>query len=83
MNKKFVNLAKWTTLSLGTVLVFFSIIVIVSASGPSAWAQCGADSYTDACTGGVRCTSIDNVGCKCYDANGRVVSSHRCRAIDL
>jgi len=68
---------KWSLLSVGVATIFFAMSAIVGAT-PSSWAQCGSDSDAQ-CSGGVRCTATDQVGCACYDSRGRVVDKHSCR----
>jgi hypothetical protein len=75
-NKWVLGAMRWSLLSLGVASIFLSLSLIVRAA--SSWAQCGADSYVE-CSGGVRCTETDQVGCACYDSGGRVVSKHSCR----
>ena len=77
--KNILTKAKKFMLFVGIVCIISSITVLVRANmtDPYSWAQCGADSYVE-CSGGTRCTSTDNVGCKCYDRRGFVVMSHSC-----
>ena len=66
---------KWSLLSLGVASIFLSLSLIVKAA--SSWAQCFEDSSVE-CSGGVRCTATDQVGCACYDSAGRKVMSKTC-----
>jgi hypothetical protein len=75
--KAIVDLFKWSLLSLGVATIFFAMSAIVGAT-PGSWAQCGSDSSIE-CSGGVRCTETDQVGCACYDSAGRVVDKHSCK----
>ncbi len=78
MKEKMLKFMKLGLLTSAVMCVLFSIAIIVKASdAPSSWAQCGADSYVD-CSGGSRCVSTDNVGCRCYNSAGRIVSRHSC-----
>jgi hypothetical protein len=64
----------------GVVLVCVSLFKITSPTSaflPTATAQCGEDSYVD-CAGGVRCVSIDDRYCKCFNSRGGIVSYHSC-----
>jgi hypothetical protein len=74
--KTTLGVMKWSALSLGVASIFMSFSLVVRAAG--SWAQCGADSYVD-CSGGVRCTETDQVGCACYDSGGHVVDKHSCK----
>jgi hypothetical protein len=76
LSQKVLGVMKWSLLSLGVAVIFLSIPRIVSAGSSSA--LCGVDSYVD-CSGGVRCTATDQVGCTCYDANDKWVSHHSCK----
>ena len=69
---------KWALLCLGTASVLSSLFLVTVGAIPRAEAMCGSDSYVG-CRGGVTCTATDNVGCRCVDARGRVVSRHSCR----
>lgn len=79
MKKKLLQSIKTFLLGLAVTCIFSSIVIVVKANipGPYSWAQCGADSYVE-CTGGIRCTATDNVGCRCYDNRGAVVFSRKC-----
>lgn len=74
------RITKRFLLFLGTVVAFSSLLVVSTqiVEAASASAQCGSDSYAD-CSGGVRCTATDDVGCACYDSGGQVVSRHSCK----
>ncbi len=74
------KLVNVSLLSIGGVAIALSLALIYTpiVSASSSWAQCGSDSYVN-CSGGVTCSSTDDVGCSCKDANGRVVSRHSCR----
>ncbi len=76
MRKSGVAALKMGIVTLALLCVGLTYVVTVVRAAQS-WAQCGADSYIE-CSGGVRCTSKDQVGCKCYDAAGRVVDKHSC-----
>lgn len=80
MKGKILQIIKTFLCGLAITCIFSSIVIVVEASipDPSSWAQCGADSYVE-CSGGVRCTATDNVGCKCYNSHGGIVSSHKCK----
>lgn len=75
VNRNVLGVMRWSLLSLGAASIFLSLSMIVRAAG--SWAQCGSDSYVE-CSGGVRCTSTDQVGCSCYDGSGKRVSYHTC-----
>jgi len=75
--KKFLGVIKWASLSFGVASIFLSLALIVGAA-PGSWAQCGSDSSVE-CSGGVRCTSTDQVGCACYDSNGGTVMKRSCK----
>jgi hypothetical protein len=70
-------IARLGLMSVALFCILSSVVIVGKASDPTAWAQCGSDSYVD-CSGGVRCTSTDDVGCKCYSSTGRIVSRHSC-----
>lgn len=74
-NKRILGAIKWSLLSLGVASIFLSLSLIARAAG--SWAQCGPDSSVE-CSGGVRCTETDQVGCSCYDGSGRRVDHHTC-----
>lgn len=76
-SKSLVGIMKWSLLSLGIASTFLSLSLIVGAT-PSSWALCGSDSDVQ-CSGGVRCTATDQVGCACYNSAGRVVEKHSCK----
>lgn len=80
MNKIMPAIAKLCMVVVIVVSIFLtSFLTIVSAA--QAWAQCGNDSYAE-CSGGVRCTATDQVGCSCYDASGHRVDHHSCKDAD-
>jgi len=78
VNKKVARVLRWLILSVAVASLFLSLSLLVLATTPSSWAQCGADSSID-CYGGARCTATDQVGCACYDSAGKVVDKHSCK----
>lgn len=77
MKRMTAKIVQFSLLVLAAGCIFMtSILTVVKAA--QSWAQCGNDSYIE-CSGGVRCTSTDQVGCSCYDAGGRRVDHHTCR----
>lgn len=70
-------------LSLGITAVFSTLLLvltpIVDADGGSTASCAGSDSVS--CSG-YRCESTNNVGCTCYDRQGKVEDKQSCKKGD-
>lgn len=75
-NRPVLGVMKWSFLSLGVVSMVLSLSLIAKAG--NVWAQCFEDNSVE-CSGGVKCSATDQVGCTCWDANYKVVSQHLCK----